>query len=226
MASRPDHVEESLDDLALALGGELSPLDAAAVMERFQRDPELRREVDALSELAGALPAVVARDLPGAHVTVEDLLAYMTRRLPAAESQDLEGHLASCPDCAALLRQLAGFLERYEEHLHETGQGIRCRECRHVTPRTASHCSWCRTPLRVPLWRATLAGVCGAVPVGAGAGALVIRYSAPDAWARIADVLGGDAIVWTLAGLAVAVGVSIWCWPLMSRHRRFGADDQ
>ncbi|MBI5624386.1 MAG: zf-HC2 domain-containing protein [Elusimicrobia bacterium] len=49
-------------------------------------------------------------------VTPEDLSAYLDRELDAAALAGVAGHLASCPECAALLQRLKGASAAFKKH--------------------------------------------------------------------------------------------------------------
>lgn len=52
----------------------------------------------------------VAREDPGKHPSVESIFSYQARELPTDEGQEIQKHLAACPDCSRLLLALSDAL--------------------------------------------------------------------------------------------------------------------
>ncbi len=74
-----------------------------------RKDPMDHESSDLIASVRAL--SVAARRHPDSHPDHDDLIAYHERTLQAAEAEDVEEHLALCPDCARNALDLTALLE-------------------------------------------------------------------------------------------------------------------
>lgn len=217
----PKHESEvapcnKLERIGRALGGELPPEELARVLRDAERDPETAASLATLARLAGALPASLSEAAASTPCLTEaEALRYVCRRATSAEMSRIETHLAACPHCARLLRDVVRTLEFYEQYVVQSGASVRCPHCGRANPASASRCYGCHAKLRLS-WVLTIgAGLIGGLMLGLAAAAPVLARVAPDAWAELRSGLGEwRAALYALpvvgAGLAAPLARRLW----------------
>lgn len=138
-------------------------------------------------DLKAAL-AALAREQDGGHLSPDELVAYEARELDPADEERVQEHLAACPDCLALLRDLDLFRSENEEgrpseiEVAAVWQGVRARSA-------AAEAAPPAVPLRPPralersrnpVWMRALAASLAVAVVGLSAWVASLRRSVDD----------------------------------------------
>ena len=117
--------------------------------------------------------AALAQGQDGGHLSPDELVAYEARELDPPDEERVQEHLAACPDCLALLRDLDLFRGEGEEgppseiEVAAVWQGVRARSAPTETvPVVPLRAPRARERSRNPVWMRALAASLAVAVVG------------------------------------------------------------
>lgn len=134
-----------------------------------------------------AVLAALAEEQGDGHLSPDELVAYEARELGPADEERVQDHLAACPDCLALLRDLDLFRGEDEEErpseieVAAVWQGVRARSAPAETvPAVPLRPPRARERSRNPVWMRALAASLAVAVVGLSVWVASLRRTVDD----------------------------------------------